>query len=168
MKLVILCGSLEPGKDGVGDYSRRLARHCRENGHSVIVVSLNDQWISANDVDVNEIRLTRNNSWPSRMNVLQCRLETFRPDWISVQFVPYAYHHRGFCSELVFHLSSIHIQVQWELMFHELWLGLNSTDSLKFRLTGWMQRRAALRLHRALRPSVTHTQSTAYVSFLNR
>ena len=182
MKLVLICGSLEPGKDGVGDYTRRLGEYCREQGHTVLLVGLNDPWIATDQFSASEIRLSRaepsqtrqprtlfqqGQSYPTRLKKLQAELAAFQPDWISLQFVPYAYHRRGFCHELAAHLSSIAPEkTAWHIMFHELWLGLNSADSLKFKLLGWVQRRATLRLHRNLRPRVIHTH--AYQHFLQR
>ena len=43
MKLLFLCSSLEPGRDGVGDYTRRLAGECLRQGHEVRLLSLNDK-----------------------------------------------------------------------------------------------------------------------------
>jgi hypothetical protein len=44
MKILFLTGSLEPGKDGVGDYTRLLANECGERGHEVFLLGLNDPW----------------------------------------------------------------------------------------------------------------------------
>jgi glycosyltransferase involved in cell wall biosynthesis len=45
MKLLFITGCLEPGKDGVGDYTRELAAECARRGHPVFLMSLNDPWI---------------------------------------------------------------------------------------------------------------------------
>jgi hypothetical protein len=47
MKLLFITGCLEPGKDGVGDYTRELAAECARRGHSIFLMSLNDPWIKA-------------------------------------------------------------------------------------------------------------------------
>lgn len=46
MKIVFICGSLESGKDGVGDYTRRLAAELQRRGHCVWLVALNDRHLS--------------------------------------------------------------------------------------------------------------------------
>jgi hypothetical protein len=45
MKIFLLCGSLEHGKDGVGDYTRRLAGELIRQGHNTAIISLNDRFI---------------------------------------------------------------------------------------------------------------------------
>ena len=45
MKLVFICGSLEPGKDGVGDYVYILARELIDLGHTCLLIALNDQFL---------------------------------------------------------------------------------------------------------------------------
>ena len=42
MKFAFICGSLEPGRNGVGDYTRRLAGELAAQGHECLLVSLND------------------------------------------------------------------------------------------------------------------------------
>jgi|GEM_PF-174494 len=43
MKLIFICSSLEPGKDGVGDYTRRLAGELIRQGQEVRILALNDK-----------------------------------------------------------------------------------------------------------------------------
>ncbi|MEO7931727.1 MAG: glycosyltransferase [Chthoniobacterales bacterium] len=166
MKLAILCGSLEPGKDGVGDYSRQLANYCREEGHSVLLVSLNDSWVELDNIGTQEMRLSSSQSWTQRSTTLEKALTAFQPDWVSLQFVPYAYQKRGFCQEMAAALGTFAKKFRWHLMFHELWLGLNPGDSLKYKILGWWQRRGVLQLVRSLSPALVHTHATAYANFL--
>ena len=44
MKIVFLCGSLEPGRDGVGDYTRMLAAEIIRKGHNAAIVALADKY----------------------------------------------------------------------------------------------------------------------------
>ena len=39
-KLLFICGGLEPGKDGIGDYARRIARRLADYGHHSLLLSL--------------------------------------------------------------------------------------------------------------------------------
>jgi hypothetical protein len=43
MKILFICGSLEPGRDGVGDYCRRLAGEFLRTGIDTQILSLCDQ-----------------------------------------------------------------------------------------------------------------------------
>jgi Trk K+ transport system NAD-binding subunit len=45
MKIAFICGSLEPGRDGVGDYTRRLAGELVKQQHEVLVIAFNDRQI---------------------------------------------------------------------------------------------------------------------------
>lgn len=46
MKFLFICGSLEPGKNGVGDYTRRLAGECIRMGHDAMILALDERiWI---------------------------------------------------------------------------------------------------------------------------
>lgn len=45
MKIQFLCGSLEPGRDGVGDYTRRLAGELIRQGNDVSIIALNDRFV---------------------------------------------------------------------------------------------------------------------------
>ena len=49
MKICFICGSLEPGKDGVGDYSRRLAGELIRLGHQASIISINDSFVASID-----------------------------------------------------------------------------------------------------------------------
>lgn len=51
MKILFLCGSLEPGRDGVGDYTRRLAGEIMRQGHDAIIIALNDRYIGGSTLD---------------------------------------------------------------------------------------------------------------------
>ena len=47
MKIVFICGSAQPGKDGVGDYVRLLALSLLKMGHQAAIVAYNDKFVSA-------------------------------------------------------------------------------------------------------------------------
>lgn len=51
MKLLFLCTSLEPGRDGVGDYVRLLAEACIEAGHECRLLALNDEHLAKGGVE---------------------------------------------------------------------------------------------------------------------
>ena len=42
MNILFLTGGLEPGQDGVGDYTRLLAGVCKTSGHKVSIIAIND------------------------------------------------------------------------------------------------------------------------------
>ena len=95
MKILFLSGSIEPGKDGVGDYSRTLAAECLSLGYETLLSSLNDQWIAGQKREAAGLRLGTNMRWPDRINALRAFLTANRPEVVSLQFVPYSFHPAG-------------------------------------------------------------------------
>jgi len=176
MRLAFFCGSLEPGRDGVGDYTRRLAAECIRLGHPCVIVALNDLPVErpvfesqmVEDVSILVLRLSSLSPWNERIAEARQWIGAFHPDWMSLQFVCFGYHRRGLCSGLGKRLAAIHPTAVWQIMFHELWLGLEANASLKHRLWGALQRSIILDLVRRLHPRIIHTQTGAYQQVLRR
>src|SRR5690349_7383960 len=103
MRILFICGALEPGKDGVGDYTRRLAGAVQSLGHEPAIIALYDSWVGEPTVAVqcaenNKIlvlRIASNISERYRYRRAKEWVNTFDPVWISLQFVPYAYNPKG-------------------------------------------------------------------------
>jgi len=176
MRITFITSSLEPGRDGVGDYTRRLAAECVRQGHASTLLSLNDPQVAApssgsqdsEGTAVEVWRLPSRLSWPDRLARASRCVDLFDPHWISLQFVPFGFHPRGFCLGLGGRLARINPQKRWHVMFHELWLGLEQGSPAKFRAWGVLQRLATKRLVRRLKPLVCHTQTNPYREALAR
>ena len=176
MRLAFLCGSLEPGRDGVGDYSRRLAGECIRQGHLSVMVGINDPYLQKAQCGSQEIegasisvlRLPAVMPWSERLVEARTWLGEFQPDWTSLQFVPFAFHRKGLCFGLGKFLASASPNSPWHIMFHELWLGLGENAPLKDRVYGAMQRRIALDLAGRLQPRIVNTQAEPYRRALQR
>lgn len=176
MRLAFLCGALEPGRDGVGDYARRLAGQCIRQGHACALVSLADSHITEIQSAPQEIegtpipalRLPALLPWKTRTIRAHEQLAAFKPDWTSFQFVPFAFHAKGLCFGLGKYLEEINGAAAWHVMFHELWLGLGQNSPAKDRIYGALQRRIVLDLNTRLRPRVVHTQADPYRRVLAR
>jgi glycosyltransferase involved in cell wall biosynthesis len=95
-------------------------------------------------------------------------LEEFAPDFVSLQFVCYGFHPRGFVGRVAPHLRAILHGWPLHVFMHELWLGEQCRAPWKERLLGWVQRRGALSLLGALDVRSTHTSNPAYVEVLHR
>ena len=176
MKIAFLCSSLEPGQDGVGDYTRRLASELIRQGHPCLVVALNDALVTqamfetqeSEGTSVSVLRLPRSDSWDQRLVEARNCLDRFRPDWVSFQFVTFSYHRKGLCHGLGKKLTAINSQVPWHVMLHELWLGLGERTPFKHRVLGALQRIFIRDMIRRLRPLVVHTQADPYRQVLSR
>jgi hypothetical protein len=176
MRLAFFCGSLEFGRDGVGDYSRRLAVECIRQGHQCVLAALNDPCLREIRIETQELegaqiqalRLPSVVPWEERIVEAREWLAAFNPDRTSLQFVPFGFHRKGLCFGLGKKLTAINPNPPWDIMFHELWLGLGEGSPMKDRVIGAMQRSIILDMLGRLRPAVIHTQAEPYQEALGR
>jgi len=170
MTILFLCGSLEPGKDGVGDYTRRLAGELIRQGHQASIISLNDKHCDTQikytqESDGNSIEVLRLPSIVlSKERFYQASLfiENQNPEWLSLQYVPYSFHNKGLPIGLSNSLTNIGKGRKWHIMFHELWVGMDSESSVKLKTIGLIQKQLIKNINRQLKPKTIHTQTTLY------
>ena len=166
MRIAFLCSSVEPGRDGVGDYTRRLVGQFIRHGHPCIILGLNDAHVSEALLETQEnegtavlvMRLPRLMDLNNRVIKARTWLNDFDPDWMSLQYVCYGYHPRGLAwrwNRILADLATV--RVQRHLMFHELWSGEGGRPPLQHRLLGLGQRYVVRDLHRRFRPDVVTT-----------
>jgi len=171
VKIVFLCTSLAPGRDGVGDYVRQLAGACGAAGHTCLLVALHDRHLASPSALVqrgNEVRFSATLTWARCAHLLADLLRDFDPHWISWQIVPYGFHPKGFLPIGCFALIEAVRAWPNHVMLHELWLGLARSDTIRPRLIGGLQRRRLLSFLQRLRPSGLHTTNEAYQLALAR
>ena len=171
MRLAFLCSSLAAGRDGVGDYVRRLAAACAAQGHVCRAIALHDRHLAAGATlleQEGELRLGAGLPWARRTRLLADALARFAPDWVSWQVVAYGFHPKGLLPSGC--LRAVETVRPWRshLMLHELWLGLAREDGPRARLLGAWQRRRLLGFVRALRPAALHTSNGPYQAALAR
>ena len=169
MKIAFLCGSLEPGFDGVGDYVRMLASEVILQGHQAVIVAINDTHLKkeycgiqkAQDIEVAVLRVPFTLYVRQRFERAQKWIDSFAPDWISVQFVPYAFHSKGLPLLSTFYLRNIIRKRRVHIMFHEMWVdGKNGGVKLKF--TSLLQKFLIKKMLHSFTPSVIHTHTPFY------
>jgi hypothetical protein len=168
MRVTFLTGSLEPGKDGVGDYTRLLAQECTRAGVLSQAIALADRHVersvqttAAEGVEV--LRLPDSIPWTARIDDAARRIRAFEPDWVSVQFVPFSYHRWGVARELVVNLPRLVGRARLHVMLHEIWIGPDG--SWRRRLVSAAQRRYVRQL--CARPNaMIHTSNSAYRQML--
>lgn len=181
MKFLFICGSLEPGRDGVGDYSRRLATELIINGHEAKILSLNDRFIkekSANgspyslstepsNGSLELLRLSHETKWTKRVRILHQQTDAWGPDWISLQYVPYAYHDKGFPFRLANSVKAISGRNRnIHIMFHELWIGRSERWNLLRMCTAGLQKTFTLKTGKIAQ--CIHTHLPEYMKKLQR
>ncbi|RZJ58408.1 MAG: glycosyltransferase family 1 protein [Hymenobacter sp.] len=176
MKILFLCGCLEPGRDGVGDYVRRLGVELAQQGHPTAGIALADQFLTeeqstsqpTENGDLAVLRLPA--AWPAsrRFGRAQQRVAEFDPEWVSLQFVPFSFQAKGLPFLLAKQLLPLGKGRSWHIMFHELWVGMDEESTAKFIWWGRVQRQLIKALLRRLQPKVIHTQTPLYHSHLAR
>jgi len=176
MKITFLCGSVEIGKDGVGDYVRRLAGAVIKQGHSCMIVSLMEkgnerkieQQQESDGINMSVIRLPFKNGILANCIEAEKSIKLFNPDWISLQFVPFSFHDKGLSLNLAWSIKKLTDNRRLHIMFHELWVGMETTAPFKLRMWGLLQRIVIKGMLRELRPDVINTNTALYVAQLSR
>ncbi|MCX6967516.1 MAG: hypothetical protein NTZ46_07000 [Verrucomicrobia bacterium] len=172
MRIAFLCGNLEPGRDGVGDYTRLLAAECIRQGHECRILALNDcgeggeEVQECGGVQIQCLRCPGSTSWKERFVKARDFLNGYDADWLSLQFVPYGFHPKGIPWCLTHDLSALIGERPLQIMFHELWIGFGAAAPLKQRLVGALQRQCILRMIRKLKPRAVHTSNATYAGLL--
>jgi len=130
MKIVFICGSIEPGKDGVGDYTRRLAGEIIRQGHKASILSINDKYVTISSEEIHDdsgtkiqtLRLPGNKNYSQKIQSAKEFIDSINPDWLSLQYVPFSFQSKGLHFGLSGILSKIGKGRKWHIMFHELWV----------------------------------------------
>ncbi|RFZ85790.1 hypothetical protein DYU05_09400 [Mucilaginibacter terrenus] len=176
LSIVLICSSLEPGKDGVGDYSRRLAAELFKLGHECAVLSLNDRDVTdtivehqfADGVNVPVLRLSSSMEIKGRIQQAETWIKQLNPQWLSLQYVPFGYHPKGLKVGLSKSLLKLSNGRKWHIMFHELWVGIAKEESKKLQYWGEVQRLLIRSLITRLRPAVIQTNTKLYQQLINK
>lgn len=176
MDIIFICGSLEPGKNGVGDYTRRLCGELIKQNKSVAILSYFDkdvkedveEYQSVNNLQVLCYRLSNKMVLNDRTQLAKSWLDDKKPKWLSLQFVPYSFQEKGMPFTLDKALHGLSGKYRWHIMFHELWIGMNQESNLKNRIIGRIQKFIIIKLIRNLNPDIIHTQTQLYQKQLLR
>ncbi len=174
MRIAFMSTCLEPGKDGVGDYTWDLASACAALGHDCSLIALNDRHVTspleetrdATVTPLDILRLPAGQPLPDRMRHARSWLTDREPEWISLQFVPYGFHPKGLVTGLRSRLEPLVQGRSVHVMLHELWIGSEPAAALRRRLVGWVQRQAILDLLRNLEPRIVQTTNPVYQQML--
>jgi glycosyltransferase involved in cell wall biosynthesis len=139
------------------------------------LIALNDPHLSTtsedletgDDSQLRTLRLPSLFPWPQRIERATAFRRQHPVDWISLQFVGYAFDRRGMAARLPRDLQPIIGDALFHVMFHELWVGVGETlPPLKERVIGRIQRHYVRRLLRELQPRLITTSIPFYQSLL--
>lgn len=173
---MFLCGSCEPGKDGVGDYTVRLAQKLVQEHCGVSIIALNDRYVDADtdekriagNTDIKILRLSKKTGWPQKLAMAQQWVNAYKPDWVSLQYVPFSFNDKGLPFGLGAFINKLVSGSKIQIMCHELWVGVDRGASLKMRVWGKLQKHLLLRLIKMIQPGVIHTHSQLYKKLLQQ
>lgn len=172
MKILFLLGSLEEKRNGVADYVINLTDCLTKLGHEIAIISINDQkhitskTEGINYVNSNKIRLSSNLPLLKKISVLKQFTNDFKPDWVSLQFVSFAFHKKGLPLSLITILKPIK-NYPLHIMFHELWIDFKKTKSLKQHILGRLQKLCTTLILQKLKPKLITTSIPYYVKKLH-
>ena len=162
MRLAFICSGLEPGRDGVGDFARTLARECAAAGHETRLAAVREHGAPGGGLARNgELRLNDIFRQPGEARALAAWLREFQPDWVSSHFTPFGFHPRGLGARRASLLRELlPPRARRQIMFHEIWLQPGRDGQLRHRALGWAQRRSVDAWAGAgWQPAVVHTQA---------
>ena len=176
MRIFFICGSLEPGRDGVGDYVRQLAKELQNQGHQVAAAAIYDEHIVSgfikggtnhtNDNDFRSIRISRACNIEDRFRSANEFLKEFDPEWVSLQFVPYSFYNKGFPFFLPAYLKNLTEKRKVHVMIHETWSGKKKGFHPTSVVTSYLQRNLLKRILKSLKPALIHTHLPGYQEVL--
>lgn len=176
MDILFFCGSAEAGKDGVGDYTRRLCTELLHRGHEVRILALCDnqadsfvtekQWVGNDEVVVYRIPIAA--TVKERFSWTKHIINDFQPDWISLQFVPYSFNPKGLPFWLPSFLKKLKGNHRLHIMFHELWIGMDLNATIKSKCIGLLQKSLVQKILKAKDKIVVDTQTDLYQSKISK
>ena len=150
-----------PGSSGVGDYSLGLAAAFRTYGIDSRVLAICDRGAATvqrddpvewQGVSVPCRRLPAGLPPNGASMEIDAWLAAFAPAWVSVQFVPFAFHPKGLATHSGIPWRSFGRHSMVHLMFHEVWVGDYLGAPWVLRMWGRWQRHSVRRVVRWLRP----------------
>lgn len=157
----------------MADVTFQLVKGLRSQGHSCAMASVYDHFLSEREIKFTFddsgtpfLRMGRAVDIDLHREELKKLIKSFDPDWISLQFVCYGLHPKGFVYGWGNRLASIAPSIPWEIMFHEIWIGERCCASLKERFIGRIQKYLVVDLVRKIAPRVIHTSNHTYAEIL--
>jgi len=171
MKVLFICGSLESGKDGVGDYTKKMALMCEEYGIKPLIIAINDRYIDQMQSGyINSIPFLRiPKIMPIKYKLIEIEkyIALASPiDWISLQFVPYGFNNKGLIYKYIKPLKRLFSGFKVHVMMHELWIGEEQQASFKNKYFGYLQKIFIINLLKSIKPLVVNTSIPLYKHML--
>ena len=172
-KILFICGSIEPGHDGVGDYTRELAGALIKKEIECKIVAIMDRVAKGCELEdqktngsvISVLRISENLSYNERKKKLKGLVSEFAPNWVSLQYVPFAFSPQGTPLSLIRLLPQSN-SFKWHFMIHEAYVWSNLT--FKRNILRHIEIQILKRLVKTLKPDVIHTSNKLYQKLLKQ
>ena len=170
MKIVVICGCLEPGLDGVGDYVQRISDALISKGHHVALIALKDKYTENlfsdikkyNSLHTSVYRIPAGYSARRRYSILAKLVNELDPDWVSLQYVGFSYERYGLPLKMPFYIKKITRNSKLHITLHELWCGMDKYSKWTEKLLGFVQKLFLRLFIRTLKPRLIFTSIEFY------
>lgn len=168
MNIIFISGILEPERSGVGDYTRWLAKACNDMGHTCRLLAIDDPYLKDSSKEelqfgIPTLRLKNTFGSDKQIRTAKKFIQDNRPDWISLQFVPYTFHPKGLVYKLPKQWLRLSCTAKLQIMFHEIWVGCEGKQALfKSKLWRLPQKFFIKRFLNICQPACIHTQAPLY------
>lgn len=167
-RIALICGSLEPERDGVGDYCRSLAAALRALDIDVTMLALNDRYTNEEKQGQHSLRLSASLPVKERYASARRAISEWAPDWISLQFVSWNFGWKGIIREESQFLAQLFQDRRLHFMFHETWVGgapeviPTLLGRVRRRVLGYLQKRSIKSFITKIQPSIFQTSNLKY------
>lgn len=168
-RLLLICGCLEPEKDGIGDYSRILAQTLAQSGNKCLLASFGDTHINEDveyhgdeSADLWVIRYKHSLQDASTAKSAKELISKWLPSLILLQYNPYCYHIKGLPWYLPRSLNDVLGSTPVCIIFHELWNSFKFPIALKSKFYSPFQKLIISRLKTSVNLVGSLTTSNYY------
>jgi hypothetical protein len=176
MRIALIVGSAEPGRDGIGDHARILAAELIRRGHTAWLLAVSDHHVvepgSANStvdgIEVAALRIPARLSSYRRFILARAALDNADVEGVLYDFSPTQYEGRGLIWPMAREIAALAYGRKRALLVHEYCLGSERGARLKRRLWGRAQRWGVRRFVRALNGLRMATTNRLYARMLER
>ncbi len=176
MKILFICGCLEVGKNGVGDYTRKLAAETIRLGNESTIVALMDKFVAKetqeeqNDkgITIKVFRLPLNDGIKLNGAKASVWINNNNTDWVSLQYVPFSFNKRGLHFGLSDIILKVRAKVKLHIMVHEMWVGRGVGIAFKQKILSHIQENLLKQILKSAKPNLIHTHLPIFNSNLNK
>ncbi|WP_159018147.1 hypothetical protein [Algibacter sp. L3A6] len=171
-KILFITNNFPPISDGVGDYTYKLTQNLVRQGFDVSILCSkktdiinSKEKFSLENITVLPIVKT----WDSKgLNEVKNVFKDKTYNYISLQYVPFAFNKKGLPIHLGKNLKNTFPNAIWHIMFHELWVAMESGASFKSNIHGYIQKRLINGLTKTLKPALINTHCNLYKHQINQ